>query len=121
MSKTFISIFIISIVLVVGGIWFFAKDSGIESITSTSSSEIKVDNAVKEIATSTNDLKNTTSDNEINKKYMNATLHTNKGDITIEFKSSGVPNTVANFIKLAGEKFYDGVKFHRVIKDFMIQ
>lgn len=51
---------------------------------------------------------------------MNATLHTNKGDITIEF-ADAAPNTVANFTKLAKEGFYDGTKFHRVIKGFMIQ
>lgn len=51
---------------------------------------------------------------------MQATLHTNKGDITIEFLD-GAPNTVANFTKLAKEGFYDGTKFHRVIKGFMIQ
>ncbi len=54
-------------------------------------------------------------------KIMNATLHTNKGDITIEFFDTQTPNTVANFIKLAQSGFYDGVKFHRVIKGFMIQ
>jgi peptidylprolyl isomerase len=52
---------------------------------------------------------------------MIAILHTNKGDITIELKSEEVPNTVANFTKLAGSGFYDGVKFHRVIAEFMIQ
>ena|SRR3989344_149208 len=51
---------------------------------------------------------------------MNATLHTNKGDITIELHSE-TPNTAANFVKLAKAGFYDGTKFHRVIKDFMIQ
>lgn len=56
-----------------------------------------------------------------NKKYMQATLHTNKGDITIEFFSADAPNTVANFTKLASAGFYDGTKFHRVIKGFMIQ
>ncbi len=55
-----------------------------------------------------------------NTQIMSATLHTNKGDIEIEF-SKDTPNTVANFTKLAGSGFYDGVKFHRVIKDFMIQ
>ena len=55
------------------------------------------------------------------KKIMTATLSTNQGDITIEFFASDAPNTVANFIKLAGEGFYNGTKFHRVIKDFMIQ
>jgi peptidylprolyl isomerase len=62
-----------------------------------------------------------TTNSNTNKKIMNAVLHTNKGDITIEFKAEGVPNTVANFTKLAGQGFYNGVKFHRVIKGFMIQ
>ncbi|MBI2048676.1 MAG: peptidylprolyl isomerase [Parcubacteria group bacterium] len=52
---------------------------------------------------------------------MQATLHTNQGDITIEFMGDDAPNTVANFTKLAGDGFYNGTKFHRVIKDFMIQ
>lgn len=56
-----------------------------------------------------------------NQNIMQATLHTNKGDITIEFLGADAPNTVANFVKLAGEGFYDGTKFHRVIKGFMIQ
>ncbi len=52
---------------------------------------------------------------------MNATLHTNKGDITIQFYTEQTPNTVANFTKLAQSGLYDKVKFHRVIKGFMIQ
>ncbi len=51
---------------------------------------------------------------------MKTTLHTNKGNIIIKF-SEQTPNTAANFIKLAKEGFYDGVKFHRVIEGFMIQ
>ncbi len=51
---------------------------------------------------------------------MQATLHTNQGDITIQF-SDATPNTVANFVKLAQDGFYNGTKFHRVIKGFMIQ
>ncbi|MEA2424364.1 MAG: peptidyl-prolyl cis-trans isomerase [Thermoleophilaceae bacterium] len=50
-----------------------------------------------------------------------AILHTNHGDITIELFDDDAPKTVANFTKLAGDNFYDGVIFHRVIKDFMIQ
>ena len=50
-----------------------------------------------------------------------ATIVTNKGTITLELYDDKVPNTVANFEKLAGEGFYDGLKFHRVIEDFMIQ
>lgn len=52
---------------------------------------------------------------------MNAVLKTNKGDVTIELLANYAPNTVSNFTKLAKEGFYDGTKFHRVIKGFMIQ
>jgi len=50
-----------------------------------------------------------------------ATLHTNHGAIAIELFPDDAPKTVANFEKLAGDGFYDGVVFHRVIPDFMIQ
>jgi cyclophilin family peptidyl-prolyl cis-trans isomerase len=50
-----------------------------------------------------------------------ATLHTNHGAIELELHQGDAPNTVANFKKLAGDGFYDGVIFHRVIPDFMIQ
>ena len=52
---------------------------------------------------------------------MNATFHTSKGEIVIEFLETQAPNTVANFAKLAREGFYNGTKFHRVIRDFMVQ
>jgi peptidyl-prolyl cis-trans isomerase B (cyclophilin B) len=50
-----------------------------------------------------------------------ATLQTNAGPITVEFFDEDAPKTVENFRKLAAEGFYDGVIFHRVIPDFMIQ
>jgi hypothetical protein len=50
-----------------------------------------------------------------------ATLHTNHGTIDVEFFDEDAPKTVDNFRKLAGDGFYDGLVFHRVIKDFMIQ
>jgi peptidyl-prolyl cis-trans isomerase B (cyclophilin B) len=50
-----------------------------------------------------------------------ATLHTNHGPIELELFDQDAPKTVTNFVKLAGEGFYDGVVFHRVIPDFMIQ
>jgi len=52
---------------------------------------------------------------------MHATLKTSKGDVEIELMDTEAPETVANFVKLAKAGFYDGTKFHRVIKDFMIQ
>jgi cyclophilin family peptidyl-prolyl cis-trans isomerase len=50
-----------------------------------------------------------------------ATLHTTLGPIELELFDGDAPVTVANFTKLAGDGFYDGVIFHRVIPDFMIQ
>ena len=50
-----------------------------------------------------------------------ATLHTNHGAIEVELFDGDAPKTVENFRKLSGDGFYDGVIFHRVIKDFMIQ
>jgi peptidyl-prolyl cis-trans isomerase B (cyclophilin B) len=50
-----------------------------------------------------------------------ATIHTNHGPIEVELFDDAAPKTVENFRKLAGDGFYDGVVFHRVIKDFMIQ
>src|SRR3954466_14452520 len=50
-----------------------------------------------------------------------AVLHTNAGPIRVEFFDEDAPKTVENFRKLAGEGFYDGLTFHRVIPDFMIQ
>jgi len=50
-----------------------------------------------------------------------ATLHTNHGAIAVELFDEDAPRTVENFTKLARDGFYDGVIFHRVIPDFMIQ
>jgi cyclophilin family peptidyl-prolyl cis-trans isomerase len=50
-----------------------------------------------------------------------ATLHTSHGAVAVELFDGDAPKTVENFRKLAGDGFYDGVIFHRVIPDFMIQ
>ena len=52
---------------------------------------------------------------------MNATLQTNHGPIEVELYPNEAPKTVDNFVKLARDGFYDGLIFHRVIPDFMIQ
>src|SRR3989344_6237773 len=96
MSK-YISILILIIIVILGA-WLLTKDNKKE----------------------TQDINNLTETKTINKP-MSATLQTNKGDITIEFFTEQAPNTVANFTKLSTEGFYDGIKFHRVIKGFMIQ
>ena len=50
-----------------------------------------------------------------------ATMQTTEGTITFELFDEDAPKTVANFTKLTGDGFYDGLSFHRIIKDFMIQ
>jgi cyclophilin family peptidyl-prolyl cis-trans isomerase len=50
-----------------------------------------------------------------------ATLHTSAGPIAVELFDDAAPKTVENFRKLAGDGFYDGLIFHRVIPEFMIQ
>ncbi len=54
-------------------------------------------------------------------KYKTAKIETGKGAITISFKPGYAPITVGNFVSLAEQKFYNGVKFHRVVPDFVIQ
>ncbi len=51
----------------------------------------------------------------------NAILNTEKGSMKVQFYDDDAPNTVANFIKLSKEGFYNGLAFHRVISDFVIQ
>ena len=50
-----------------------------------------------------------------------ATLHTNAGPVSVELFDEDAPKTVENFRRLSDDGFYDGLTFHRVIKDFMIQ
>src|SRR3989338_10613783 len=100
----YISIIIV-VVLIILGIWFSMREKkGEENIINSNNQE-----PVSAVG----------SDEA--KKTMSAILHTNKGNITIEFYDKQAPNTVANFVKLAEDGFYNGIKFHRVIKGFMIQ
>ncbi len=65
---------------------------------------------------------NNMSDNsELVKKYTAAKIKTNAGDIKVKFYNTDSPITVGNFLRLSQDGFYAGTKFHRIIKDFMIQ
>lgn len=59
--------------------------------------------------------------NEVNEKSPLVTVHTNQGDFTLELFPEVAPKTVENFVTHAKNGYYDGVIFHRVIEDFMIQ
>jgi len=52
---------------------------------------------------------------------MHAIIKTSKGDMKVEFYDKDAPKTVANFVKLVKKGYYDGLKFHRVLPDFVIQ
>ena len=95
MKKLYISL-IILIILILGGYFLFVRDGG-EGEPADNSDVTQPDDK------------------------MIAIMKTNFGEIKIELFSSDAPKTVENFIKLAKDGFYDGTKFHRVIKGFMIQ
>ena len=59
--------------------------------------------------------------NEVNEKNPLVTVHTNQGDFTLELFPEVAPKTVENFVTHAKNGYYNGVIFHRVIEDFMIQ
>ena len=69
----------------------------------------------------TNALEEESGDSDLAKKFSVALIKTNLGDIKVKFYGTEAPVTVNNFLKLAKNNFYDGTKFHRVIKGFMIQ
>src|SRR3989344_3517659 len=106
------------IILLVAGLYLALRDK-----SDSAESEPIVSDTASIIKDTKEDTKEVTEPikKEMTKEIISATLHTNKGEITIEFLTEQAPKTVVNFQKLAGENFYNGVKFHRVIKGFMIQ
>ena len=83
--------------------------------------DLQNNNAAAGTKASTSPATTTNNTNNLNKKTMQVTMKTNMGDIELTLNKERTPNTVDNFVKLAQAKFYDGTRFHRVIKDFMIQ
>ena len=56
-----------------------------------------------------------------NKFYMEAIIKTSKGDMKVKFYANEAPKTVENFVKLINDGYYNGLKWHRVLPDFVIQ
>lgn len=127
-------IVIATLVVVLGGVAFFLQGNGLkaektETVVDNKTSQV---NVVKNISTKTNtaiNTKNSTSTNMITststpinipKEVKGAVISTNLGDIEVVFDETKT-KTVTNFVSLAVTNFYDSVKFHRVIKGFMIQ
>ncbi len=105
---------LVGAIIIVGGAYYFL--SGTNAVPPS-----VVQNQIASTTPTTQEASSTPTTTNPTKNIMQATLHTNMGDITVEFYSDQAPNTVANFIKLAQSGFYDSTKFHRVIKSFMDQ
>jgi cyclophilin family peptidyl-prolyl cis-trans isomerase len=121
-----IATIVVVLVVVIGGAWLFFNFAG-SSSTSDTASTTSLD-SLGLVSTTTpsgtdqqGTASSTTNTNQQTMPVTQATLHTSMGDITMEFLPNQAPNTVANFIKLAQAGFYNGTKFHRVIKGFMDQ
>lgn len=116
-------IIVVVVVLILGGLFLINhKSEKVESeVNKVENYSTEQGNAIPNETEVSTEVKNSNINNNKKENIMYATLHTNMGDIKIEFLEEYAPNTVANFKTLAGENFYNGIKFHRVIKGFMIQ
>ncbi len=118
--KNVIIIIVVAVLVImslVNGIFKNTTNAPLNTAENTELTPEQISQEIQENSTTNNQIINNQIDD---KKIMTATLHTSKGDITIEFNPA-TPKTVENFTKLAKEGFYDGTKFHRVIKGFMSQ
>lgn len=124
---------IIAILILVPSIYFLTRENNIpkEEIKVTNNlninNEKQNNNSSSTILGSDSNTNNnqqgivaTNTQKEI-KNMKIVTIKTNMGDIEVELNIDSTPNTAENFKKLASSGFYEGVRFHRVIKDFMIQ
>jgi len=99
---------------------------GLKDQTITAEQKLTADKMAKEIINA-NNIPTMNTENSIDNQtdlvgqYSQAILKTNLGDIQISFYGTDSPKTVNNFLNLAQQGFYNGTKFHRIIKDFMIQ
>ncbi len=122
-SETKVTYSVIAVLIIfLGGLAYFLQPMGVAELR-------KETDSYATTTTQTNQLSTTTQAKQVlepqpatmeDKKYTSATITTNKGVIEISF-GNNTPATVKNFTTLASSNFYNGVRFHRVIKDFMIQ
>lgn len=108
MQRVYIALAIVA--LVIGGYFYFTSRQTASQTAKANSASVASSSPVSASAAAPS----TTTP-------MYATIETNYGNIEFKFRSDLAPNAVANFIKLAQSGFYNGTRFHRVIKNFMIQ
>ena len=129
------NLYLIVVVIIVIGLFvaslYFRKPQtgGSETASSTQATSSDktanvssaLDNALYNSASNTENNISNPANNQVKKMTNLITLKTSLGDIQLTTYENDAPNTVANFVKLANQGFYNGVIFHRVIKGFMIQ
>jgi cyclophilin family peptidyl-prolyl cis-trans isomerase len=114
---------IVALIVILGTLAYFLRGAGTgreEVNTQATTTASTAADYTKTPSKSTTTSPMSTSTTPIPEKVTSATITTNKGTIEITF-AANTPFTVQNFANLAASGFYDGVRFHRVIKDFMIQ
>lgn len=100
---------------------------GLKDQTIPTEQKLTAEEMAQEIINTNNTPTIMNTENSINNQadlvsqYSQAILKTNLGDIQVSFYGTDSPKTVNNFLNLAQQGFYNGTKFHRIIKDFMIQ
>ncbi len=118
--------YLIGLIIVLVVLIYFTNSPKKEEIIKTDSYATTTESLMQtnqSTTTQSTNIQSTTTNKIINKKNnMNKiTLETSKGNIVFETYNADAPKTVENFVTLANKGFYNGVIFHRVIKDFMIQ
>jgi cyclophilin family peptidyl-prolyl cis-trans isomerase len=114
MSKTQLALAGLIIIVIIGALVLRNNDAPVQVTTDSPNSVAAM--------TDTSSVSSTLPIKSLEKKmYTQATFKTTMGDIVIAFDNANTPKTLENFINLTSSGFYNGTKFHRVIKDFMIQ
>ena len=100
-----------------------AKGGTSQESTPVTTQKTAEDTSGAKVAITNKNIKNTMENGKgvVPETVHGATISTSMGDIEVEFAEATAPKTVANFVSLVATKFYDGIKFHRVISGFMIQ
>ncbi len=137
MNKDLIIRIVLGFFVFCSAIYFFTKENNIEKeeiqITNNLNNEKENNDNNWGVSASNTNTSNTSQNNVATdteketiikkdiKNMKTVIIKTNMGEIEVELNLEKTPNTAENFKKLASSGFYDGVRFHRVIKDFMIQ
>jgi len=101
---------VLAIILVIGIVWVGGRQPASQAPITSDTPAVVSDTKTEPTITTTN-----------TKPMTTVIIMTNKGAVTLELFGDKTPKTVENFVKLAKEGFYNGTRFHRVIKGFMIQ